>query len=630
MKEGDIIDAIPGKNIYASFISDMNELQASTTYDRGNFKWKTAAYDWRLSLNDIVHNGVDRDGQIYYEEASSTPYIEQTLRQLASTSATGKVTIVAHSNGGLVTKALLQKLGDTETASLVDKIIFVGVPQAGAPQALGGLLFGNREGLPNDLFPVIATPAVTRGLAEYSPMAYHLIPSDRYFRDVQDPNHSIIGFSGSILYPKERSAYGTSIDTITELDNFLLANEGGRTKPEANDATTANILNQGLITYAHTTHDSLDSWIPPSSVTLYQIAGWGADTVSGIDFYDEQKVLGITVGHKRLYRPVFVEDGDGVVPVPSALMTNAATNVHNYWLDLARQAVNNLRRDHGNIFEVDELRKFVSNIMAGNETIPNYILSSVPLPIPGSRLIFQLHSPLTLGLYDASGNYTGLNSDGSVSKEVAGVTYGEFGDVKYIIAPAGTQYELAMNGQTDGVFSLDIQEQTGNSLTTTTIADVPTTSTTVARLTITNGAFDASALSVDSDGDGTEDFAVTIESGETVQYTEPITVSEETKETQSGSISTKNYVQSIPSIAIPAFTVPSITTGVALAQRSQILSTQTKAELPQDDEPKTLLEQPSARTQTASVYDAFAPFAVWFKTVMYNVWKNLLYFLNLL
>lgn len=628
-KEEDIIDAIPSKKIYASFIEDMDELQASTTFDGGNFKWKSAAYDWRLSLEDIINNGVEREGNIYYEEASSTPYIEQTLRQLAQTSTTGKVTIIAHSNGGLVTKALLSKLGEVETAALVDKIIFVGVPQTGAPQALGGLLFGDREGLPLDILPLIASPATARGLAENSPMAYHLIPSSQYLADTQDSNHSTIGFSGSTLFTKERSAYGPSVDTIAELDNFLLANEGGRTKPDAGDASAANVLNSKLISYANTIHDSLDSWIPPESVTLYQIAGWGDNTISGIDFYDEKKLFGLNIGYKRQYRPVFVEDGDGVVPVPSALEMNSASNVKRLWIDLTQAKKLLQKYEHGNILETGSLRTLLFDIMSdtGNPT-PEFIYSFQP---PTSnlkkKLIFQLHSPLTLGIYDENGNHTGLNTDGSVDENIPGAEYGEFGNVKYLIVPAGQPYQLVMHGQSDGSFSLDIQEQTGNTITASaTLADLPTTASTAARLSITNGIADASGLQVDSDGNGSTDITTSARIGETVNYA-PATIEN----------SPKLYGHSTSLINVKEVTIPVTLSSDNLLKSTALINPvryvqPTRAEATPKDSKVVSEIATEARvqsTQTASAYDAFVSVAYWLQTALYNIWQALMRIFNL-
>lgn len=135
----DIIDNayLPIKgNIYFSLISSMNEMKTDGLIN----DWKAVPYDWRLSLSDLLESGKEYpDGKIYYSgelASTSNPYIISELRRLASSSATGKVTVIAHSNGGLITKELTNKLGD-EASALIDQIIFVAVPQAGTPLPLG-------------------------------------------------------------------------------------------------------------------------------------------------------------------------------------------------------------------------------------------------------------------------------------------------------------------------------------------------------------------------------------------------------------------------------------------------------------------------------------------------------------
>ncbi|MEK7553772.1 MAG: hypothetical protein AAB517_00220, partial [Patescibacteria group bacterium] len=53
VKEKDVLDSVGGKDFYASFISDMDELKANETIT----DWEPIAYDWRLSLADIVEKG---------------------------------------------------------------------------------------------------------------------------------------------------------------------------------------------------------------------------------------------------------------------------------------------------------------------------------------------------------------------------------------------------------------------------------------------------------------------------------------------------------------------------------------------------------------------------------------------
>ncbi|MCX6786236.1 MAG: right-handed parallel beta-helix repeat-containing protein [Candidatus Kaiserbacteria bacterium] len=530
VKTNDILDSVRGSNIYKSFIDEMNGLKSSGAIA----DWKPVAYDWRLSLDDLLSNGTERDGKIYYEDSTSTPYIEQTLRSLARTSNTRKVTIVAHSNGGLVAKALLNKLGNTAAAKLVDKVIMVGAPQIGAPEAVGSLLVGYDTGIYKYGFPIVSNSAA-RELAENSPMAYHLLPSQNYFDSVMDdPNHPVARFAGD-AYAKEISAYGNAIGTADELDDFLLA------------STT---LNANLIDYANVQHSVLDSWTPPAGIEIDQIAGWGADdTVAGIDFYTS--FIGtdaITAfDSPRKYRPIFTEDGDGVVPVPSALMIASSTSVKRYWVDLVSSSIK-----HKDMFEDADLRTFIKNIITDNtSSLPTTISATPPTTSSTKKLTFFLHSPLTLQLTDSSGNVTGIAEDNSMKQDIPDSTYGEFGEVKYITVPEGGSYQLTMHGQDSGTFSLDMQETLGGIITaSSTIANVPTTASTLASLTISNGIDTASVLTVDENGDGKNVANITPKVGETVIYDSSMMVAPTSYTPSTGSrrSHSSSSVASIPKI----------------------------------------------------------------------------------
>ncbi len=516
-KSGDIIETIAGfSEIYGSFIRSMNELQSTKQIK----EWRIAPYDWRLSLDDIVSKGAVREDNIYFDETADIPYLELSLLELASSSPTHKVTIIAHSNGGLVAKALMQKLGDTETARLIDKVVFVGVPQSGAPQALGALLFGYKESLPS-WFPFIVRISTARTFAENSPMGYHLLPSQRYFDDVLDKEHAVVRFTAASTYAEERATYGNVINSWEELRAFSLAEDKGREKPDAVLFFKPNVLNDFLLTYAKRAHDSIDAWVPPTGVTLYQIGGWGVDTVSGIEFYE---LCALSVCKKE-YRPTFVQDGDGVVPISSALMLSTTTDsIKRFWVNLNLYGFGPIgNKDHGNILSITDVQHFLSNIILNDSSLPENILASQPAAsVPAKRLRFMLHSPLTLHLYDSSGNHAGPTTDGDSEETIPGSEYGQFGEVQYITVPAGPEYTVEMNGLASGTFSLDIQEVSGGSIVaSTTLASIPTQVGTIARMTISDTLATASSLSVDSDGNGSDDFLLPVSQDSTSFYQGP-------------------------------------------------------------------------------------------------------------
>ncbi|MDP3402389.1 MAG: hypothetical protein Q8S35_00325 [bacterium] len=630
VKEGDIVSQVFGNNFYASFVNQMNALEADGMF----VDWRAVAYDWRLSLDDIVSRGVVRNERVYFQEETDTPYIEQTLKELAATSPTGKVSIIAHSNGGLVTKKLMQRLEANGEADLVDQIILVGVPQSGAPQAMAGLLYGYGEALPADrcaeniLFgrfcSFIGSRDVARALAEHSPMAYHLLPSQAYFDQVNDVDHPVAKFTALTAYAEERDRYGASVDSSEELYAFLEALDGGRSKPAVNDTANANVLHASFLNYARSAHSDIDSWVPPLGVVVHQIAGWGMNTVAGVEFYEQKKLFG---GYREMYRPIFVEDGDKVVPVPSALLMSSE-NVESYWIDLQAASFGDAPNlNHSNLYESGEVRTLIRDLLLKNDfELPEFISRSQPEPLHGNRLIFFLHSPLTLEIYDEEGNHVGEDGQGGFNEEIPNVEYGEFGDVKYIIAPAG-EYSVVMHGKDSGVFSLDVQTVSNNVVTSSfTFADVPTTERTVATISVSGDLTQTGALQVDTNGDGIVDFELTPTQNNTVIYEPAVTaLTEEDGRTSARSSRARNMevasaIQETTADAVSEVLekISSLISYVGDADQNQVTTASKSASL------ESIAKDPP-RTQTASAYDAIGnDFMNWLGTMLYNLWENLM------
>ena len=254
---GDIIDFayVPVKgNVYKSFMEKMNEMKTDGTIH----DWQSFPYDWRYSVDDTV-----------------TTSMMTKFRTLAETSDTGKVTIIAHSNGGLVAKELTIKLG-SDASKLTDQMIFVASPQAGTPSAVGAILHGFQQGLPFDNWlNNIITPSEARTLANNMPSAYGLLPSANYFTYTDDP---VITFADTPFLANWRAKYGTAIDSGEGLRNFL-TDQNRASLPVVNDLNRPNIGNLPLFDKAAILHNSLDNWTPPAGVELTEIAGWGEETL---------------------------------------------------------------------------------------------------------------------------------------------------------------------------------------------------------------------------------------------------------------------------------------------------------------------------------------------------------------
>lgn len=512
-------DVLDNGYAYGKLIEDLTALKAVGTIN----DYEAVPYDWRLSMEDVLNTGVEReDGTVIYGTATTSPYIENSLRRLAANSKSGKVTIVAHSNGGLVTKALINKLG-SEAAGLIDKIIFVGVPQVGTPQAIGSLLHGYNAGLP-EIYPFVLSPERSRDLALNMPMIYQLMPfSDYYNGEGASVGTPYVTFEDGAATQAFIDRYGYAI-TPDELEDFLNGAEG-RGPVAYEDLGNAARANATLLAEALATQAEIDStWNVPEGIEMHQIAGTGEETLTGITYKtikkcNDRNVFFICESYEDVlsYTPNLDIDGDGTVVVPSALAMSEA-EAERWWLDL--QGYNGatpsfFREKHANILEVDELRNFIINRLISETTddIPNFISNSLPILEEGDRLTFTLHSPLSLSAIDDNGNVVSPDTN-----TIPGASYQRFGEIQVITMPAGTKFAIVLDGEADGSFTLEMEEWEGGELNaTSTLSAIPSGTSTVATISFTEGSLETmSILEVDYNGDRVVDLIYTPEIGESV------------------------------------------------------------------------------------------------------------------
>ncbi|HEY4502843.1 MAG TPA: right-handed parallel beta-helix repeat-containing protein, partial [Candidatus Paceibacterota bacterium] len=561
------INFLPDPNIYKSFIDDLKKWKND---DKIIADYKLIPYDWRLSLNDIITNGAtDINGNISYNISQnfSESFILKKLEELQLSSRTGKVTIIAHSNGGLVAKALIQKLNDTNNPlyDKIDKVILVAVPQVGTPDAVAMLLHGSEIG-PGG---IIMDNDRSRHLSENMPAIYNLLPSNGYFTTV-DPAFAvdkIASFENIPFFNPQTSQYGVFISNATELKNYILGTDG-RTKPSFSETLKPNIGNSALYTQAQSVHQILDSWQPSPSTKVIQVAGWGEETLAGLD-YTTKKGATETIS----YTPRMVVDGDGTVVVPSALwMSDSSSNVERWWVDLLtfNSPVLNINRKHKNILEIANLLGFIKSEIknvSGFTDPENIIVNNSSILISNkTRLRYILHSPLTLGITDAQGRYTGMDPvTKEIREEIPGVNYRQIGEVQFISVPTGVDYTLQLKGYQQGDFTLDIEKQQGNTVTdTTSFQGIPSSTTTVATVDIpANFEVATSSLKIDQNGDGVVDKTLpATPNGTTVYDTTP-------PELQvTFNINTKDVVFSARDLIDPNPSIIITTTSITLADHS--------------------------------------------------------------
>jgi hypothetical protein len=515
-------------NVYWSLLEQLYNMKR----DGDIAEWKTFPYDWRYDVRDVVKNPITLSGGNSYS-------MVERLKELADSSDTGKVTIIAHSNGGLIAKTLTNELGAATSSALIEQIILVASPQAGTPSAAGAILHGFQQGLPTDWAPLILTKTTARTLATNMPSAYGLLPSLEYSKYVSDP---VITFATASNFSAIATTtiisswiikYGGEIHSGNDLENFMTdtLREDLLVKEELGQPTNANWT---LYEKANTLHTTIDKWIPPAGVQLTEIAGWGEETLRTIKYYEgvenrciKWNIDDICLQKKKFpileYKMDMTIDGDGTVVVPSALWTATSTGVGKYWVDLNKYNIPFIRiRKHADIFEVPELRTFIQNLIVRNGFIPEKYIKTEAPPTNEveKKLTFTLHSPLTLNLYDDLGNHTGISTTtNEVEENITGSRYMTFGEVQYISVPASSNVHLKMNGYAEGSFTLDVEQKQGDTvIEQTTFAGIPSATTTVATMDISANSSIASSspLLVDENGDGKTDITLEPKLGEVV------------------------------------------------------------------------------------------------------------------
>ncbi len=500
---------------YKGWIDFMDGLVAGDVI----YTWEPIPYDWRLATDEVVRCGYNyKYNKISYSYCNEEmPYIVQELAALASMASNDKVTIIAHSNGGLVVKNLLIYLKDTgdkyNLLPRIENIVFVAVPQLGTPKTLGSLLHGT---IPTAL-------ATSRELVEDMPGVYGLIPSEKLFPLLETP---IIEFAESISnLPAYKKLANKKITTYEDFKKFLLGEYGSRSEPGMHNLSTPNVLNKTLLNEAKTMHDELDSLIAENSIHTTEIVGIGIDTPTGIIYGDcglhncpaTQNYL----AHEWKMSP----KGDGTV---------LASSAGNVWADdtyyFAMDEYNKGKKrtySHSTILSAYPVQDFIlNNVLKRRENLPIFMGEDPERTSEYPHFEIKAYSPIDIHLY-AKDVHTGV-----VGKEVKKMGrpyeenvpnsyYEEWGNVKYV---GGTLSEeglyLKIVGTKDGVFTLDLStidrnyEKDGEYI----FKNIPVTSGSVGIIELNEG--EDFVLLYDYDGDGEID--ANLKPGDTFDVSEMV------------------------------------------------------------------------------------------------------------
>jgi len=494
---GPIDKALGLIGIYGSFMNFLDGLSQKGTIA----EWKSFGYDWRKPIAEVVAGRTQR--------ATTTDSLLETVESLAERSKTGKVTLIAHSNGGLVAKYLVKTLVDLGKENLIDSVISVAVPYLGTPQAILGLLHGDGQDIAGG---IILKKSVAKELGTNMPSAYSLLPSAGYFEKV---------FGPTIAYA---SGSATPITSVVAQDSFI--------------GTRAN---QTLMTAAEILHGILDPFSWPATIARWAIVGWGNKTAKGIVY---------SGANNSKYNATTTSMGDGTVVAPSAAYNAGTTTAIDL---LAVSGIDRRSTNHANILGASATQSAIEDLITvDNHNSNAKSIESALVKIPGvtigepdyskeaTFLVVSTHSPVDLNVYDSQGNHTGVApmptstdeniEDGLfiyVEKNIPGSSFEQYGDENqpetYISLPddSGQTYSVAIQGTGVGEFTYNVQRiRGGDVLDSVTYGSLPVTPLMTASTTVSSqiGVPDATGaiipiklasstptLKIDVDGNGSVD-----------------------------------------------------------------------------------------------------------------------------
>lgn len=361
---GDVIDKALGMvPIYDGFIKSMNSLVADKTIK----KWKALPYDWRFDISNPINSDISL--------ATTTYNMIEEIKKMASLSDTGKVSIIAHSNGGLIAKKIIKELDSKGISSIVDKLIMIAVPELGTPKAIAGLLYGYDQSIGGGLF-LSQDTAKNFGINLMG--AYNLLPSIKYFSEVNSPV-----ISGA-----------KNADSFSSMKSFIFDKDFGNPN-----------LNLSMLSKASINHSDLDNYNIPESIKLIKIAGYGINTLKDILIVDKDK---------RKFENTKM--GDGTVVLPSA----SSGGGQKILFDLSKYSSEVEKGvNHANILNSAIANNSISDLIKGLDLleIKNkskysdyiYLNQNPPLTYLSTNddLRIGVHSPVELHIYDSQGRHTG-------------------------------------------------------------------------------------------------------------------------------------------------------------------------------------------------------------------------------
>jgi pimeloyl-ACP methyl ester carboxylesterase len=544
------------ESVYGEMVEVLNHSSQLT-----GRKYSAFPYDWRLNI-----------------DATADELAAHIDAQLAATGC-NQVDIVAHSMGGLVAKAYLSKQRANEAK--VRKMLFIGTPHLGAPQAIAGLFSG--VPIVQELKRSVTKVGALAYAARNDPGAYQLLPSQRLVEGAADPVLSVgkvldgcpLVVNGQCVasVPAPIRRYG---DFLRELTSYQWRHQSCSVclfcLPDVCSTWTES-LNPSLTEWVRP-HQRWDTWAPDAQTGLEAFVLYGQQatdaTVTGLSIIDSDgigQVGEVTRGA-----------GDGTVPVASAKAVTGARGSFKFDSE-HRALVSNL----GVLACVQSLLQSPASTdgcavqSASNLRALSTIAPDIEVRVEASDVDVTVE--------DAAHRLTGRTPGGESHEDIPDSRYLDFAPVQFVFAPEQNLLAATVVAHSAGTVHLRVRELVSNSPSheLNYVFSLPSGGS--GRLPLDNGVSGA-LLDLDRDGDGIVDEQVP-------PYELPIADAGSALRAVGGALVTLDGSQSVspaaqslsyhwlqtsgpsvtlsdPSAAAPTFTAPAVTEDTLLTFALQV------------------------------------------------------------
>lgn len=368
----------------------------------------TFPYDWRKGVSEETVNQLK--GQIDY-----------IINQTVAGQAAGRVDVVAHSTGGLVTKKyVIEHPADHH----IGKAVFVGVPNLGAPKAYKALIQGDNFDIPG------LEGLEMKKIAQNMPVAYDLAPTKEYVNQVGSFLRSVD------IFPLSGGGYAR----VDHDAGYAEATGEFKAQHLINDQALAN--SESLHTTAFDTFD-----LRTAGINLYNLVGCKSGT-----FGQFSELVGHG-GEASLFDFPRFATGDGTVPFGSVDSLPVDAN-HTFFY---------VEAEHGKMMSSSGGRQAIVNMLTGSSLdtggsiLTHDDVQQHPDKCELDGETIKVKSPVAISVTDQDGNVLGLAEDGSLQNDIPGADMEVWGEHKYLFLPSGNgrTYQIHLKGTGVGTFALD-------------------------------------------------------------------------------------------------------------------------------------------------------------------------------